>query len=166
MADRDTLEQELTVALKQFKLMSAKISYRIRRCVNLDNIGMLSVIVWDLCGIINTAQDNWVLWSMTLETDDQGIPVMPGYGSHGYIFRDTNFQELLSNAEGVIAECKLHLVRYKASHVGQSAEIAEASCLQVLQGGAEEIMICAKNYLLAILPLFAPVIQPAVEVKP
>ena len=78
MSDRDSLEYGLTVALEQIKLMSCRISFRVRRGVNLNNIGMLSVLVRDLCDIITTAEDNWVYWSMVLETDDQGDPVMPG----------------------------------------------------------------------------------------
>lgn len=98
---------------------------------------------------------------MTLPADDQGNPIMPMYGTHEYIFRDINFQELLSKAEGVVTECKLHLVQYKAGNAGMSDEIAAASCLQTLQGGAEEIRLCAEHDLPTLLPLHAPVVQPA-----
>ena len=87
---------------------------------------------------MNTAQDSWVAWSLFLEVDDNGDPVMPLCGAHGYKFHDTNFQELLQRAEDVVTTCKLQLVQYKARNAVLSDEISAASCLQALQGGTEE----------------------------
>ena len=70
MVDRDVLEHKLSGALDRFKLMSARILFRIRRGINLDNIGTTSVIVRDLCGEIIRAQDYWVEWSLSLPAED------------------------------------------------------------------------------------------------